>query len=87
MMSKEIVSDGNDFIVEQVDRSFGGSRKVALSVSGKDGSVLMQSAVYHNANRPAAALFAKGMFIFNADDNAPNFSDGTAWRDAMGNLT
>lgn len=31
---------------------------------------------------------AKGqVFIYNSDDEAPNFWDGEAWRDAMGDLT
>lgn len=42
---------------------------------------------YSNATRPAATNFTRGTTIFNTDDNAPNVSDGTNWRDEMGNLT
>lgn len=38
-MSKEIVSTGNDFTVEQVDRGYGGARKTALQVAGADGGL------------------------------------------------
>lgn len=37
-MSKEIVSNGNDFVVEQVDRGYLGARKTVLNISGADGS-------------------------------------------------
>jgi len=56
------------------------------------------SGVYTNTTRPLllASWTAAGypgipaagtVTIFNTDDNAPNFWDGTAWRDAMGGLT
>jgi hypothetical protein len=40
-----------------------------------------------NANRPAATTYSAGAVIWNTDDNMPNFSDGTNWRDAAGNVT
>jgi hypothetical protein len=40
-----------------------------------------------NANRPAATTYSSGAVIWNTDDNMPNFSDGTNWRDAAGNVT
>ena len=43
--------------------------------------------VYTNATRPAASSVDEGGMIYNSDDNAPNFSDGTNWRDAAGNIT
>jgi hypothetical protein len=43
-------------------------------------------AVKTNANRGDAALYGAGNMIWNSDDNAPNFSDGTNWRDAAGNV-
>lgn len=42
---------------------------------------------YSNTTRPAATSVAAGTMIFNTDDNAPNFSDGTNWRDADGVIT
>lgn len=43
---------------------------------------------YHtDANRPAANTVIAGGGIYNVTDNAPNFSDGTNWRDAMGTAT
>ena len=43
--------------------------------------------VFTDATRPAANTFVAGDWIFNPSDNAPNFSNGTDWYDAMGNLT
>lgn len=40
-MSKEIVSSGNDFTLEWVDRSYGGRRRNVMLVDGDDGSVTM----------------------------------------------
>ena len=42
---------------------------------------------YTNLTRPAANTLPAGSSIWNTDDNAPNFSDGTVWRDAMGTQT
>lgn len=50
-------------------------------------AALPGGSVYSNATRPAANTFTAGMMIWNTDDNAPNFSDGTDWRDAAGNIT
>lgn len=44
-------------------------------------------ATFNNTTRPAATAVAAGTVIFNTDDNAPNFSDATNWRDAMGSVT
>jgi len=40
-LSKEIISNGENFVVEQVDRAFGGARKTVLSIDGSDGSVAL----------------------------------------------
>jgi hypothetical protein len=40
-----------------------------------------------DATRPAATTFLAGTGIYNTDDKAWNFSDGTDWYDAMGGLT
>jgi hypothetical protein len=40
-----------------------------------------------DATRPNAATFLAGTRIWNLDDAAYNFSDGTTWRDAQGGLT
>lgn len=42
---------------------------------------------YTNALRPNADLFKVGQAIWNTDDNALNWSDGTNWRDAAGVIT
>ena len=42
---------------------------------------------YSNGTRPDANSVPAGSMIFNTDDNAPNVSDGTNWRDMVGNLT
>ncbi len=38
-MSKELVTPGNPFQLEYVDRAYGGARRMVLEVSGADGSV------------------------------------------------
>jgi hypothetical protein len=47
----------------------------------------LNARVYSNATRPDASKVPPGSSIWNVDDRAPNWSDGTDWRDAMGNLT
>lgn len=43
--------------------------------------------VFTDGTRPAASSVKVGTTIWNSDDNAPNFSDGTNWRDAAGSVT
>ena len=43
--------------------------------------------VFNNSSRPAPSSVPIGYQIFNTDDGAPNFSTGTDWVDAMGDLT
>ena len=43
--------------------------------------------VYTDTTRPAATLFLPGTRIWNTDDNAYNYSNGTDWYDAVGGLT
>jgi hypothetical protein len=40
-----------------------------------------------DATRPDASTFLPGTKIWNSDANAYQYSDGTAWYDAMGTLT
>lgn len=42
---------------------------------------------FSNAARLSATLYKIGTAIWNTDDNAPNYSDGTNWRDAAGTIT
>ena len=42
---------------------------------------------FTNATRPVATSVPIGTMIFNTSDSAPNWSDGTDWRDAAGNIT
>lgn len=44
-------------------------------------------ASYSNATRPAASTVPAFVPIWNTSDNAPNWSDGTNWRDASGIIT
>ncbi len=44
-------------------------------------------AVFTNATRPDPSTLPAGTVIFNSDDAAPNWSDGTAWRDSAGSPT
>ena len=43
--------------------------------------------LFTNASRPAADTCNVGDCIYNTDNNAPNYSDGTHWRDAIGTIT
>ncbi len=40
-----------------------------------------------DATRPAASTFLPGTKIWNTDANCYQFSDGTNWRNAIGQLT
>lgn len=42
---------------------------------------------YDNTTRPLVAQVSVGTMIFNTDDGAPNWSNGTNWVDASGNIT
>lgn len=57
--------------------------------TGDDADVGLEAplASYTNATRPAASAVPLYSAIFNTDDNAPNYSDGTNWRDATGSIT
>lgn len=48
---------------------------------------VLHRAVCSDANRPAASSWPVGLPIWNTDDNAVNYSDGTNWRSAIGELT
>ncbi len=43
--------------------------------------------VFDNASRPGPTTVNIGTCIYNTDDSAPNYSDGTIWRDAAGVAT
>ena len=49
--------------------------------------MFLQPDTFSNGTRPAASGYPVGAMVWNTDDNAPNFSDGTNWRDASGGLT
>lgn len=42
---------------------------------------------HDNLSRPDASTVPSYTFIWNSDDNAYNYSDGTNWRDYGGNIT
>ena len=48
---------------------------------------VMSRQVCTDATRPDASTFLAGTGIWNTDDSAWNISDGTAWRNAIGDLT
>ena len=48
----------------------------------KDGR--LGKAVFTDANRGTASAYAAGTEIWNSDDAAPNWSDGSVWKDAAG---
>lgn len=53
-----------------------------LTVSGG----VFQPPLYTDSTRPTANIQV-GAMIWNTGDNAPNFWDGTNWRDAAGIVT
>lgn len=57
--------------------------------TGDDATVGLDSSLpsYTNALRPDATDVPARSAIWNSDDNAPNWSDGTVWRDASGSIT
>lgn len=57
-MSKEIVSFGNDFVVEYVDRGYGGARKTIVSVSGADGSAVVGNMAIDKSGNPSMPKIA-----------------------------
>lgn len=40
-MSKELITNGNDFVLEWVERAYVGARRTVMQVNGLDGSVVM----------------------------------------------
>lgn len=42
---------------------------------------------YSDATRPSASIYDTGYAIWNTDDNAPNYVDGSSWRLADGTVT
>lgn len=56
---------------------------------GDDAAVGMDSALksYSDGTRPAASAVPTFSAIWNTTDNAPNWSDGTAWRSGAGAVT
>lgn len=52
-----------------------------------EGRKFRMRTAYTDGTRPTAASAGKGTMIWNDTDNAPNFSDGANWRDAMGSVT
>lgn len=57
--------------------------------TGDDAAVGLDStmASYTNGTRPAASAVPIYSSIYNTSDNAPNYSDGTNWRDSAGSIT
>lgn len=79
-----ISGSGTGFLATKITVSTSGGMWITgdVRVSGFIGAP-----IYTNSTRPAAASWPKGTFFWNSDDNAPNYSDGTNWRDAAGNIT
>ena len=53
----------------------------------KTASNVVQPPSFSDATRPDAAKFTAGYMIWNTTDDAPNFSDGSIWVDAVGVAT
>jgi hypothetical protein len=68
------------------------SGDVTLSFASESGDSAAMGAQesmasFDDAGRPAASAWPLFSPIWNTDDNAPNWSDGTNWRDAAGTIT
>lgn len=69
-------------------RGSGGEHSVTFHQNGTAiFGVPVRLPVYTDATRPSAGTVGQGSTIWNSGDNAPNFSDGTNWRDAAGVVT
>jgi hypothetical protein len=55
---------------------------IPVAVQGPSG--LLGS--FASARRPPASSIQAGAYVWNTDTHIPNFSDGTQWRDAAGNV-
>jgi hypothetical protein len=88
---------GDEFDGEASIDSSNGKRRLSDMLTALDNAAT-NLGPFSNATRPLvladwqslnfAAIPAKGtVHIFNTNDNAPNWWDGAAWRDAMGNIT
>jgi hypothetical protein len=84
---------GNDLLAGDLQRYLDAG---FITVEGPDGApvtgvtdfLTAPPQVYADATRPTPAKFFRGQFIYNTDDNAPNFADGAgAWRSAAGVVT
>ncbi|WP_211062127.1 glycosyl hydrolase family 28-related protein [Heyndrickxia faecalis] len=84
-----VVTANPGSIYLRIDGSFGTILYSKISGTGNTGwrTINQQLTVFNNSTRPSPSYVGVGGVIYNTDDNAPNFSDGTNWRDAMGNLT
>lgn len=60
--------------------------RVSVPTSTAGGSTPVGPA-YDNTTRPNASTLPAGSMIFNTDDGAPNWSNGTIWVDATGSHT
>jgi hypothetical protein len=56
-------------------------------IGGDLGAYIKDTTQWTDANRLSAAIFRPGTVFWNSSDNAPNYSDGAAWRDAAGAAT
>jgi hypothetical protein len=56
-------------------------------IGGNLGAYRLDATQWTDANRPAATILRPGAWLWNSSDNAPNYSDGAAWRDAVGVAT
>jgi hypothetical protein len=55
-----------------------------LTANTVTATVVLELPTYNDSTRPTASTLTAGSAIYNTDDSAPNFSDGTQWRSATG---
>lgn len=77
---------------DQVLKLLVANGKISLAFTeetGDDVALGFMSALksYTDAGRPAASAVPTFSAIWNTTDNAPNWSDGTNWRDSAGVIT
>jgi len=79
---------GRDSTLDLVDNN-----RNTVATLNSDGTLVTVSGValplpsYSNSTRPDAGSISVGGAIWNTDDNAPNWSDGSDWRDGSGSVT
>ena len=86
-LGRAVTAVAGDFIVGECVSAAGALGELCSVWVNPTGSSSGGLAVFSNATRPDPTTQPIGTAIFNTDDKAPNYSDGTDWRTAVGVIT